>query len=212
MEHRPRRADRAPGRCWAGGGLLGGKDPAGRFFLPEEIEQVVVAGRSLVLVDHSEHVHVEQPKGVNPTADPLAVAAAGTGATLGFVVRDGTFHDREDRQGARVRWMGGRRVVVDTAAESLTTIGGHSTLCGYSPIGGHSTIAPLRPVGGERAARDGDDAPKDVCPAASQRRAAAAADGPVMWHPAIAECNLATPGNTERVPAIIPETAAAARV
>src|SRR5882672_7472008 len=29
--HRFRRADRAPGRCRAGGGLLGGKDPAGRF-------------------------------------------------------------------------------------------------------------------------------------------------------------------------------------
>src|SRR5207244_2552743 len=26
-----RRADRAPGRCWAGGGLLGSKDPTGRF-------------------------------------------------------------------------------------------------------------------------------------------------------------------------------------
>ena len=26
-----RRADRAPGRCRAGGGLLGGKDPTGRF-------------------------------------------------------------------------------------------------------------------------------------------------------------------------------------
>src|SRR5262245_25429101 len=29
--HRSRRADRAPGRCRAGGGLLGGKDPTGRF-------------------------------------------------------------------------------------------------------------------------------------------------------------------------------------
>src|SRR5262245_45967586 len=29
--HRGRRADRAPGRCRAGGGLLGGKDPAGRL-------------------------------------------------------------------------------------------------------------------------------------------------------------------------------------
>src|SRR5262249_58348122 len=28
---RRRRADRAPGRCRAGGGLLGGKDPAGRL-------------------------------------------------------------------------------------------------------------------------------------------------------------------------------------
>jgi hypothetical protein len=28
-----RRADRAPERCRAGGGLLGGKDPAGRFAL-----------------------------------------------------------------------------------------------------------------------------------------------------------------------------------
>ena len=27
----PRRADRSPERCRAGGGLLGGKDPAGRF-------------------------------------------------------------------------------------------------------------------------------------------------------------------------------------
>lgn len=27
----PRRADLAPGRCRAGGGLLGGKDPTGRF-------------------------------------------------------------------------------------------------------------------------------------------------------------------------------------
>src|SRR5262245_32019669 len=27
MRHRIRRADRAPGRCRAGGGLLGGKDP-----------------------------------------------------------------------------------------------------------------------------------------------------------------------------------------
>src|ERR1041384_637302 len=29
--HRSRRADRAPGRCRAGGGLLGGKDSTGRF-------------------------------------------------------------------------------------------------------------------------------------------------------------------------------------
>src|SRR5436190_1643495 len=31
--HRSRRADRAPGRCRAGGGLLGGKDPTGRLSL-----------------------------------------------------------------------------------------------------------------------------------------------------------------------------------
>src|SRR5262249_26584575 len=33
VRHRRRRADRAPGRCRAGGGLLGGKDPTGRFLI-----------------------------------------------------------------------------------------------------------------------------------------------------------------------------------
>src|SRR5262245_23920574 len=33
VEHRGRRADRAPGRCRAGGSSLGGKDPTGRFAL-----------------------------------------------------------------------------------------------------------------------------------------------------------------------------------
>ena len=33
MTTAPSGADRAPGRCRAGGGLLGGKDPTGRFFV-----------------------------------------------------------------------------------------------------------------------------------------------------------------------------------
>src|SRR5271157_2878199 len=33
----PRRADRSPERCRAGGGLLGGKDPAGRFLSVGEL-------------------------------------------------------------------------------------------------------------------------------------------------------------------------------
>jgi len=32
IKNTTRRADRAPGRCRAGGGLLRGKDPTGRFF------------------------------------------------------------------------------------------------------------------------------------------------------------------------------------
>src|SRR5262245_19149025 len=48
----PRRADRAPGRCRAGGGLLGGKDPAGRFLLSSPLAAAAVRaadqGRSLL--------------------------------------------------------------------------------------------------------------------------------------------------------------------
>src|SRR5262249_22925421 len=35
----PGRADRAPGRCRAGGGLLGGKDPARRFSSPDRLRE-----------------------------------------------------------------------------------------------------------------------------------------------------------------------------
>ena len=38
----PRRADRSPERCRAGGGLLGGKDPAGRF--PLNVVSSVING------------------------------------------------------------------------------------------------------------------------------------------------------------------------
>src|SRR5262249_57130046 len=73
-------------------------------------------------------------------------------------------------------------------------------------------IASPSPVGPHRAARDVEDAPKDIRNAAPQRGAAVAADGLVMCHGAIPERDLATLGNGEWVPAIIPETATDARV
>src|SRR5262249_25623708 len=39
-EMTPRRADRAPGRCRAGGGLLGGKDPPAAFRPSQVVERV----------------------------------------------------------------------------------------------------------------------------------------------------------------------------
>src|SRR6187455_3062079 len=60
------------------GGLLGGKDPTGRFVfrLVLKIEHVVVAGRGVVPEDPGEPVEVEVPQVVDPAADALAVAAA----------------------------------------------------------------------------------------------------------------------------------------
>src|SRR5260370_29278611 len=51
MVYRLRRADRAPGRCRAGRGLLGGKDPTGRF-------RYSALAPALVELGHVEAVHV----------------------------------------------------------------------------------------------------------------------------------------------------------
>src|SRR5262245_34644203 len=108
--HRCRRADRAPGRCRAGGGLLGGKDPAGRLsilrhgfpalLLPcndrasantESAEHVVVARGSVIGEDDRQPVGARDPARREVETATLAEAggASLTGsAAVGPVERD----------------------------------------------------------------------------------------------------------------------------
>src|SRR5262249_31745717 len=89
-----------------------------------------------------------------PEAAAQAVAGAAAarpgGAPLGLVGGDGAALDREPRLGAGVRRVGRSRPVVHAAAEAVAA------------IAGRVAVASLRPVVGQRAARDDDDAPKDI--------------------------------------------------
>src|SRR5262245_23321619 len=119
--HRSRRADRAPGRCRAGGGLLGGKGPAGRFVwfqdflqsrLREPVVQVVLAGRGEMIEAPGQRVEVETPEVVDPTNNPFAGAPIVTpgGGDLG----DGSAFGAERRCG----------LVVDAAEGAVVAYGG----------------------------------------------------------------------------------------
>src|SRR5262245_5540531 len=99
----PRRADRAPGRCWAVGGLLAGKDPSGRFFVfnlasapirgsnllrnalanAQGPENIVIAGGSLVGKEDCQEVGTRDAAWgeVEAAAHALPVRAAYAGGT-----------------------------------------------------------------------------------------------------------------------------------
>src|SRR5262245_56047043 len=110
--HRSRRANRAPGRCRAGGGLAtagcrhGGKDPTGRFSwlalaLVQNSKHVVVAGGGVVAEDGRQRIGVGDAarRDVEAAAHTLAVAAPETCLpTDGVVVIDRGAQEGEGRE------------------------------------------------------------------------------------------------------------------
>src|SRR4051794_10167441 len=72
----PRRADRAQGRCRAGGGLLGGKDPTGRFAFLEGASSLRGRAGSQ---EPPRHDPDESPEGRSSTSPS---ASAGVPATF----------------------------------------------------------------------------------------------------------------------------------
>ena len=82
------------------GGLLGGKDPTGRFvfLLISKVEHVVVAGRGVVREDRGQRIEVEDAEVIDTAADPLTISAAlASFAAVGVVFGNGALHEVERR-------------------------------------------------------------------------------------------------------------------